>query len=53
MKTLLEQMFEMALKNKNVRAVKFSLEWEEFETEQKKLSMHQDVCNEEICNILI
>ncbi len=34
--SILDQMFEIALKTKNVSAAQFAIEWKEFEEEFKK-----------------
>ena len=51
--TPLEQMFEIALKTKNVKAAKFTFEWMEFEEEAKKNpALLQPYSGEGQCNIL-
>lgn len=41
--SILEQMFEMALLTKNVKAIEFALEWKKFEDEYKKQEEQNEI----------
>lgn len=43
--SILDQMFEIALKTKNVTAAKFAVEWAEFEKEFKQKEKDNEQCH--------